>query len=562
LNYKEKYQSWLDFAEMDKQNRAELLSIQENDGEIKERFFSDLEFGTAGLRGIIGAGTARMNIYVVRRATQGLAMYILKNGGGSVAIAYDSRHFSKEFARAAAEVLSANGVTAYLYESLRPVPQLSFAVRHLGCAAGIVITASHNPAQYNGYKVYGPDGGQLSGEASNAVEKEINRLDIFADVKTEADDKLIKIIGAEVDEAYYSSTLSRTINGGVIKACRNMKIVYTPFHGSGNIPVREVLKRAGFENVMVVPEQELPDGAFPTVKSPNPENPEGFALAEKLANEVGADIIIGTDPDADRVGVMARNKEGRFVALTGNQTGALLTDYMLSALKGEGRLPKNAAIIKTIVTTEMVRAITDFYGAQLIDVLTGFKYIANKIALYEQTGEHTFILGFEESYGYLTGTDVRDKDAVVASLLIAEMAASYSLRGMSLVDALEELFAKFGRYKEENINIYMEGLDGAEKISAVMSNLRKNLPTAIGGEAVVRYTDYSTGIRTNAATGEQTKVDLPASNVLQFVLADKTLVTFRPSGTEPKLKVYLSVCGENADGKIEKIKKNVELLVK
>ncbi len=562
MNYKEKYQSWLDFAEMDEQNRAELLSIQENDGEIKERFFSDLEFGTAGLRGIIGAGTARMNIYVVRRATQGLAMYILKNGGGSVAIAYDSRHFSKEFARAAAEVLSANGVTAYLYESLRPVPQLSFAVRHLGCAAGIVITASHNPAQYNGYKVYGPDGGQLSGEASNAVEKEINRLDIFADVKTEADDKLIKIIGAEVDEAYYSSTLSRTINGGVIKACRNMKIVYTPFHGSGNIPVREVLKRAGFENVMVVPEQELPDGAFPTVKSPNPENPEGFALAEKLANEVGADIIIGTDPDADRVGVMARNKEGRFVALTGNQTGALLTDYMLSALKGEGRLPKNAAIIKTIVTTEMVRAITDFYGAQLIDVLTGFKYIANKIALYEQTGEHTFILGFEESYGYLTGTDVRDKDAVVASLLIAEMAASYSLRGMSLVDALEELFAKFGRYKEENINIYMEGLDGAEKISAVMSNLRKNLPTAIGGEAVVRYTDYSAGECTDVKSGVKTKVDLPASNVLQFYLADKTLVTFRPSGTEPKLKVYLSICGDDAEAQLAKIKKDVDEMIK
>ena len=562
MNYKEKYQSWLDFDGMDEQSRAQLLEIQNDDNEIKERFFTDLEFGTAGLRGIIGAGTARMNIYTVRRATQGLALYLLQNGGGSVAIAYDSRHFSREFAMESAAVLSANGITAYVFDSLRPTPELSFALRHLGCSAGIVITASHNPAQYNGYKVYGADGGQLSGEASNAVEKLINSLSIFEDVKTDANAELIKIIGAEVDEAYYKSTLSNIIDKSLIEKCRDMKIVFTPFHGAGNIPVREVLKRAGFENVIVVPEQEKPDGAFPTVKSPNPENPEGFALAVALADKEGADLIIGTDPDSDRVGVMARNKKGEFVALTGNQTGALLTEYMLSALKKQGRLPKNGAIIKTIVTTEMVREITEAYGVELVNVLTGFKYIANKIALYEQTGDNTFILGFEESYGYLVGTDVRDKDAVVASLMIAEMAAGYALCGMSLYDGLCALFEKYGTYKEYNINIYMEGLDGAQKISAVMSNLRENLPTSFGGAQVVSYTDYSSGESTDVQSGAKTKVDLPASNVLQFVLSDKTLVTWRPSGTEPKLKVYLCACGNDADEKIEKIKKDVELLIK
>lgn len=556
MTYREKFNYWLEYPLIDDGTKKELSEIKSDDNEIKERFFADLEFGTGGLRGIIGAGTARMNIYTVRRATQGLAQHILKGKNKSVVIAYDSRNFSPEFAMEAARVLSSNGVKTYIFDELRPTPELSFAVRFLGCAAGIVVTASHNPAEYNGYKVYGSDGGQLSGDAADAVINEINSLDIFEDIKT-GDESLISYIGKEVDEAYYKSVISQMIAPSVIKKAENMKIVYTPFHGAGNKPVREVLKRVGFKNVIVVSEQEKPDGNFPTVKSPNPENPEGFYLAVELAKKENADLIIGTDPDSDRVGVLVRCKD-EFIPLTGNQTGALLTEYILSARKRENNMPENPYVVKTIVTSEMIRAITDFYEVELIDVLTGFKFIAGKIAEFEKTGEKNYVFGFEESYGYLPGTAVRDKDGVAASMLLAEMSAWYYQRGMTLYDGLLELFQKYGLYKEWNLNVYMEGLDGAEKISAIMSRMRSNLPTKLGGMEITAYSDFLSAKRTDVKTGAQTETYLPKSNVLRFEIGDKNFVALRPSGTEPKIKVYVGVTGDDADSKIKAIKEDIE----
>jgi len=570
MTYLEKYKKWMDYEGLDKTLKSELIEIENNENEIKERFFADLEFGTGGLRGILGAGAGRMNIYTVRQATQGLALYLLEKGleDKGVVIAYDSRNFSVEFAHEAARVLAANGVLAYVFDELRPTPELSFAVRYLKCAAGIVITASHNPAKYNGYKVYGDDGGQVTADAADTIIKKINDLDIFADVlvmdENEAvNNGLIKTIGEEVDNEFYKCVMAESINKEAItKAADNFKIVYTPFHGAGNKPVRKVLSMMGFKHVFVVPEQEKPDGNFPTVKSPNPEDKEGFYLAIELAKRENIDLIIGTDPDSDRVGVLVRNKDGEFIALTGNQTGVLLTEYVLSQKRAKGIMPENPVLIKTIVTTEMIRAITDEYNVELMDVLTGFKYIADKVLEFEQKGDKSYVFGFEESYGYMPGSYVRDKDAVCSSMLIAEMAAWYSLKGKSLYDALNELYEKYGNYKEWVKNIYIEGVDGIEKIAGMMENLRKNLPTEIGLSKVSAYSDYKEGLRHDLLTGKSEPTNLPTSNVLRFELEDKTWIAFRPSGTEPKFKIYAGVVskGDNSD-KIKAIEKSVDMLL-
>lgn len=563
--YIEKYQKWLAYEKIDDEIKLELLAIGENEQEIKERFFSDLKFGTGGLRGILGAGTDRMNIYTVRRATQGLALYIKEKKGESrgVVIAYDSRHYSPEFALCAAKVLAGNGIRVYLFDSLRPTPELSFAVRYLGCEAGIVITASHNPANYNGYKVYGSDGGQIEGKVADAVLQKIESIDIFADIlESGENDPLIQSIGKEVDEAYYAEVLAQRIHtDDIAKIAADLKIVYTPFHGAGAVPVKEVLHRAGFKKVYVVPEQEQPDGAFPTVKSPNPEEKEGFAMAIALADSVEADLIIGTDPDSDRVGVLAREEDGTFVALTGNMTGALLTEYILSQKTGLGLLPENPYVVKTIVTTEMVRQITDHYGVELFDVLTGFKYIADTIRDHEEKGDANYVFGFEESYGYLVGGYTRDKDAVSASLMIAEMAAWYMSREMSLCDVLRDLYAKYGIHQEWTRNIYFEGVDGAEKIKALMEKLRRNVPETIGWSRVESYTDYSIGKRFCLMKGTEETVHLPKSDVLRFELEDKSWVAFRPSGTEPKFKVYAGVARGNLEAKIAAISESINTLL-
>ncbi len=564
MSYLEKYNEWLAYDKLDDEIKLELMAIGDDEQEIKERFLSDLKFGTGGLRGILGAGTNRMNVYTVRRATQGLALYVKEQGGEErgVVIAYDSRHYSPEFAEAAARVLAGNGIRVYLFTELRPTPELSFAVRHLGCEAGIVVTASHNPSKYNGYKVYGRDGGQVANEAADYILEKMEGISVFDDIpESEADSPLIRRINKEVDEPYYEAVLSQRLHTDLGQTAAEMKIVYTPFHGAGAVPVKEVLRRAGFRKIYVVPEQEAPDGAFPTVKSPNPEDKEGFALAIELANKIEADLIIGTDPDSDRVGVLAREADGSFVALTGNMTGVLLTEYILSQKTGLGLLPENPYVVKTIVTSEMVRCVTDYYGVELVDVLTGFKYIADTIKEHEEAGDMNFVLGFEESYGYLVGDYARDKDGVSASLLIAEMAAWYQTRNMSLCDVMRELYAKYGIHKEWTKNIYFEGADGAEKIKNIMEKLRSDIPKTIGWARVTAYTDYVTGLRKDVNSGAETKVDLPQSNVLRFELEDKSWVAFRPSGTEPKFKIYAGVTRGNLEAKIDAISESVNELL-
>lgn len=563
MDYMEKYNAWLSREGLDDEIKLELLAIGEDEAEIRDRFLCDLQFGTGGLRGILGAGTNRMNIYTVRRATEGLALYVKEQGGAEkgVVIAYDSRHYSAEFALSAARVLAGNGIRVYLFNSLRPTPELSFAVRRLGCEAGIVITASHNPAKYNGYKVYGNDGGQVANEAADYILKKMQEIDVFDPIpESEADSPLIQRIDEEVDTPYYEAVLSQRIHKDLSTA-EDLKIVYTPFHGAGAVPVKEVLRRAGFKKVYVVPEQEQPDGAFPTVKSPNPEDKEGFGLAIDLANKMGAELIIGTDPDSDRVGVLARENDGSFVALTGNMTGVLLTEYILSQKTGLGLLPENPYVIKTVVTSEMVRCVTEHYGVELVDVLTGFKYIADTIKEHEEKGDMNFVFGFEESYGYLVGDYARDKDGVSASLMVAEMAAWYKTRGMSLCDVMRELYAKYGLHKEWTKNIYFEGADGAEKIKNLMVQLRKDVPQSIGVSRVVAFTDFQRSIRTDLRTGQETEVHLPKSNVLRYELEDTSWVAFRPSGTEPKFKVYAGVTKGNLDGKIDAISENVNRLL-
>lgn len=566
MTYTEKLEKWIKSDKLDEKSRAELLAIRGNEDEMKMRMERDMEFGTGGLRGIMRAGSNGMNVYTVRHASCALAKYLSDNKlSGGVAIAFDSRNNSALFAIEAAKTLAFYGIKTYIFDSLRPTPELSFAVRFLKCSAGIVVTASHNPKEYNGYKVYGDDGAQVVFEAADAIMKNMNETDILEDVHT-ADEKearekgLINTIGAEVDEAFYKAVASVAINPEVIKKA-NLSFVYTPFHGAGNIPVREVLRRAGVQNIEVVKEQEMPDGNFPTVKSPNPENPEGFALAIKLAKEKNIDLIIGTDPDSDRVGLIVRDKDGNYVPLTGNQTGALLVNYVLSQKKETGTLPQNAAVIKTIVTNEISDKICAHYGADVFNVLTGFKFIAEKIKEFEKSGSHTYVFGFEESYGYLPGTYVRDKDAVGASLLIAEMASYYKLRGMSVYDGLCELFEKFGHFGEWVDNIYFEGVDGMERIAAIMNKLRENAPDIVGGSRVVRYSDVLKGVTYNIQNKTEEKLSLPSSNVLRFVTEDGTFIAFRPSGTEPKFKIYTGFVCDDHETKKEALKKDIYALI-
>ncbi len=552
MNTKENFLKWLNYTGLESSYKAELEEIKNDENEIEERFSTSLEFGTAGLRGIIRAGTNGMNIYTVAQATQGLANLIVKNGEEAmkkgVAIAYDSRICSDLFARISAEVLAANNVQVYLYESLRPTPMLSFAIKHLKTTAGIVITASHNPKEYNGYKAYWSDGAQLPPPEAEIVYTEMQKIDIFEGAKRIDFDEavkngIIKIIGKDVDEAYYKAVMDLSINPEVLKNT-NLKVVYTPFHGTGNIPVRTVLERMGLKNVVVVKEQELPDGNFPTVKSPNPENVEGFKIAVEYAKKIGADIIVGTDPDADRTGVMLKNADGEYDILNGNQIGIVIVSYILDCMKKTGTLPKNGAIVKSIVTTNMVKAIAKDYGVEVIDVLTGFKLIGDQIKLFEETTKHTYLFGFEESYGYLSGTHASDKDAVNASMLVCEAAAFYMEQGKTLKEVLDGLYEKYGYYTEKTISVSHEGLAGIKKIKGIMEDLSKNFPKDFAGTKVLKVNDYNNQLVTDVITGEKEPLELPPSNVLSFELEDGTLLTFRPSGTEPKIKAYVMTLGK------------------
>ena len=562
MGYMENYKKWCEDTYFDEATRAELKAIEGNDKEIQERFYKDLEFGTGGLRGIIGAGTNRLNIYTVSKATQGFANYIIKQGEEAVkkgvAIAFDSRRMSPEFAEITALVLNGNGIKTYIYPSLRPTPMLSFAVRELNCTGGVVITASHNPPEYNGYKVYWADGGQVPYPRDEAIIEEVNAVTDFHTIKTANKDEAVKaglfnVIGEEVDEAFDKNVLAQIVNPEIIKEQHDLKIVYTPIHGSGNKPVRRVLKKAGFKNVTVVPEQELPDSEFTTVGYPNPENPAVFELAIKLAEKIDADIILGTDPDCDRVGAVVKTKDGSYTVLTGNMTGTLICNYICSQKAKLGTLPKNGALVSTIVSSEMTKAIAKKYNLAYFDVLTGFKYIGEKIKEFEQTGEYQYVFGFEESYGCLSGTYARDKDAVVASLLICEMAAYYKSRGMSLYDGLMELYDTYGEYKEIIHSITLKGIEGIENMKKIMDTLRKDAPSEIAGVKVTETRDYLEDKIVDVATGKVSPTNLPKSNVLYFTLADDTWFCVRPSGTEPKIKIYFGTKAdtvENAEKKI------------
>ena len=552
MDYKEVYEQWLSNPYFDDATKEELRKISEDDKEIQERFYMDLEFGTAGLRGIIGAGTNRMNIYVVRRATQGLANYIAKVDKKSqgVAIAYDSRHMSPEFAQEAALCLAANGIKAYIFESLRPTPELSFAVRHLGCAAGINVTASHNPPEYNGYKVYWEDGAQITPPHDSGIMGEVKSISDWNTVKTmdkaEAEKAgLFQVIGKEVDDAYMAELKKQVLHMDAIEAeGKNLKIVYSPLHGTGNIPARRILKELGFENVYVVKEQELPDGDFPTVSYPNPEAAEAFELGLKLAKEVDADLVLATDPDADRLGVRVKDKNGEYHDLTGNMSGCLLANYEISQKKAiNGSLPEDGALIKTIVTTNLADAIAKGYGVKLIEVLTGFKFIGQQILGFEQSGKGSYLFGFEESYGCLIGTYARDKDAIVATMALCEAAAYYKTQGKTLWDAMIEMYEQFGYYKDAIQSVTMKGIEGLQKIQEIMNSLRQNPPKEFAGHKVVAVRDYKADTITDVATGEVKPTGLPNSNVLYYELTDDAWVCVRPSGTEPKVKFYYGVKG-------------------
>ena len=552
MDYKEIYNQWLENPYFDEATKEELKAIKDDENEIKERFYMDLEFGTAGLRGIIGAGTNRMNIYVVRRATQGLANYIAKVDKKSqgVAIAYDSRHMSPEFAQEAALCLAANGIKAYIFETLRPTPELSFAVRHLGCVAGINVTASHNPPEYNGYKVYWEDGAQITPPHDTGIIGEVKAISDWNTVKTMDKEEAVKaglfeVIGQAVDDAYMAELKKQIIHMDAIQAeGKNLKIVYTPLHGTGNIPARRILKELGFENVYVVPEQELPDGDFPTVSYPNPEAAEAFELGLKLAREVDADIVLATDPDADRLGVRVKDRNGEYHDLTGNMSGCLLANYELSQRKAvNGSLPEDGALVKTIVTTNLADAIAKGYGVNLIEVLTGFKYIGQQILGFENSGKGTYLFGFEESYGCLIGTYARDKDAIVATMALCEAAAYYKTQGKTLWDAMIDMYEEFGYYKDAIQAVTMKGIEGLQKIQEIMTTLRQNPPAEFAGHKVTAVRDYKLDEITDLATGEKKPTGLPNSNVLYYELTDDAWVCVRPSGTEPKVKFYYGVKG-------------------
>ena len=572
-DYKEIYNQWLENPYFDETTKDELKAIKDDENEIKERFYMDLEFGTAGLRGIIGAGTNRMNIYVVRRATQGLANYIAKVDKKSqgVAIAYDSRHMSPEFAQEAALCLAANGIKAYIFETLRPTPELSFAVRHLGCVAGINVTASHNPPEYNGYKVYWEDGAQITPPHDSGIMGEVKAISDWNTVKTMDKEEAVKaglfeVIGQAVDDAYMVELKKQIIHMDAIEAeGRNLKIVYTPLHGTGNIPARRILKELGFENVYVVPEQELPNGDFPTVSYPNPEAAEAFELGLKLAKEVDADIVLATDPDADRLGVRVKDKNGEYHDLTGNMSGCLLANYELSQRKAvNGSLPEDGALVKTIVTTNLADAIAKGYNVKLIEVLTGFKYIGQQILGFENSGKGTYLFGFEESYGCLIGTYARDKDAIVATMALCEAAAYYKTQGKTLWDAMIDMYEEFGYYKDAIQAVTMKGIEGLQKIQEIMTTLRQNPPADFAGHKVTAVRDYKLVEITDLATGEKKSTGLPNSNVLYYELTDDAWVCVRPSGTEPKVKFYYGVKGTSladADEKSDAMGKAVLAMV-
>ncbi|ADL51863.1 phospho-sugar mutase [Clostridium cellulovorans] len=571
MNYKEKYLSWLNAENLDLETKEELNAIKD-EKEIEDRFYKDLEFGTGGLRGVIGAGSNRMNVYTVAKATQGFANYLVANykDNASVTIAYDSRNMSKEFAESAACVLCANGIKVNLFESLRPTPMLSFAVRELKSSGGIVITASHNPKQYNGYKVYGEDGGQVTDYNAMVILDEITKVDIFNDTKTmdieEAKKQgLLNIIGEAVDTAFINNVKAQTIREELVREHgKDLEIIYTPIHGTGNLPVRKVLQELGYESLHVVKEQELPDGNFPTAPYPNPENPQVFEIALEMAKEIKPDIIFGTDPDADRIGAVVKDSEGNYQVLSGNQTGVLLTHYIITSLIDLKKLPQNPAVIKTIVTSELATKICDHYGVTLIDVLTGFKYIGEKIKEFEETNSNTFLFGFEESYGALAGTYARDKDAVVTAMLICEMTLYYKNKGLSLYEAFIQLSKEFGYYKEELISIELQGKEGQEKIQKSLDYLRENPLTEVNNVAIKTAFDYKKGIETNLENKADKTIDLPKSNVLKYILSDDSWFVVRPSGTEPKMKVYLSVVGksfEDSKIKMEDFKENIMAII-
>ena len=572
MTYQENFQKWADFADLPDYLRRDLESMDEKTKE--DAFYTNLEFGTAGMRGLIGAGTNRINIYVVRQATEGLARLIESKGGNEkergVAIAYDSRHFSPEFAFESAAVLAKHGIKSYVFESLRPTPELSFAVRHLNCFAGIMITASHNPAPFNGYKVYGEDGGQMPPHDADALTSYIRAIENpfaveVADVEAEKASGLIEVIGEAVDTEYLKEVKDVNINPALIEEFgKDMKIVYTPLHGTGEMLARRALAQAGFDSVQVVEAQATPDPDFSTVKSPNPENQAAFALAEKLGRQVGADVLVATDPDADRVGVEVLQKDGSYLNLSGNQIGAIMAKYILEAHKNAGTLPENAALCKSIVSTDLVTKIAESYGATMFNVLTGFKFIAEKIQEFEEKHNHTYMMGFEESFGYLIKPFVRDKDAIQAVLVVAELAAYYRSRGLTLADGIEEIYKEYGYYAEKTISVTLSGVDGAEQIKAIMAKFRNNAPKEWNGTAISVVEDFKAQTST-AADGTVTALTTPPSDVLKYTLADGSWIAVRPSGTEPKIKFYIAVVGdsnEDSQAKIANIEAEINAFVK
>ena len=572
MSYQENYQKWVDFAELPDYLRQDLENMDEKTKE--DAFYTNLEFGTAGMRGLIGAGTNRINIYVVRQATEGLARLIESKGGNEkergVAIAYDSRHFSPEFAFESAAVLAKHGIKSYVFESLRPTPELSFAVRHLNCFAGIMVTASHNPAPFNGYKVYGEDGGQMPPHDADALTTYIRAIENpfaveVADVEAEKASGLIEVIGEAVDVEYLKEVKDVNINPALIEEFgKDMKIVYTPLHGTGEMLARRALAQAGFDSVQVVEAQATPDPDFSTVKSPNPESQAAFALAEELGRQVGADVLVATDPDADRVGVEVLQKDGSYLNLSGNQIGAIMAKYILEAHKNAGTLPENAALCKSIVSTDLVTKIAESYGATMFNVLTGFKFIAEKIQEFEEKHNHTYMMGFEESFGYLIKPFVRDKDAIQAVLVVAELAAYYRSRGLTLADGIEEIYKEYGYYAEKTISVTLSGVDGAEQIKAIMAKFRNNAPKEWNTTAITVVEDFKAQTAT-AADGTVTNLTTPPSDVLKYTLADGSWIAVRPSGTEPKIKFYIAVVGERneeSQAKIANIEAEINAFVK
>ena len=562
MSYREEFQFWLEDSYFDEETKKELRAIQDNETEVEDRFYKELEFGTGGLRGVIGAGTNRMNIYTVRKATQGLANYILKKGGREkgIAIAYDSRFMSPEFADEAALCMAANGIKAYVFDALRPTPELSFALRKLGCISGIVVTASHNPPEYNGYKVYWEDGAQVTAPKDKEIIAEVKAVTDYHTVKT-MDKKeakqagLYEVIGKEIDDAYMVELKKQIIHPEVIaEMADDIKIVYTPFNGTGNVPVRRILSELGFKHVYVVPEQEMPDPKFTTLEYPNPEDPKAFTLALKLAKEKDADIVLATDPDADRLGIYAKDtKTGEYVPFTGNMSGMLIAEYIVRERRTMKTMPENPALVTTIVTTNMAKAITDAYQVKCIEVLTGFKFIGEQIKLFEETGCNNYVFGLEESYGCLAGTHARDKDAVVAVMCLCEAAAWYKKQGITLWDQMINLYKQFGYYKESQYAITLKGIDGSRQIAEIMDRLRSNPPKEFGDLRVTTLRDYESGKVTDMASGAQSDTGLPKSNVLYFDLTNDSWCCARPSGTEPKIKFYMGVKGNSLEDAQEKV---------